>query len=322
VRPLFRALLSGIAVAIGLVFAGTQAFATEVVLDVDRSQGAASCPGAEGFVSRINAALGRDAAGLTPAETRIALRLDRTSAGFAAHLTLSGGKTGERELSDFGATCDGLAEAVVVAVTLILDEGAPMVPFVPDGPNPRDPLDPPRPVPPSPLPRLALDVYMMQTVGILGPSTLGFGGSVSGRLKPMLTIGGGIAAVLNDVVTTSDAQEVQQNLAATYPEACFTFGVPDRSFQGALCGQVFVGFVSAQRTFGSDGAIEPFVALGNGAIVEGPIIGPLSFTGRVTGVVPLYQTEFLVQTDRGLETAFRGSPIGVALGFGIRAYVP
>jgi hypothetical protein len=74
-------------------------------------------------------------------------------------------------------------------------------------------------------------------------------------------------------------------------------------------------------------ASQPWVALGAGAIADGPIVGPLSFAARLDLFVPLVRPSFIIENLGGAPpgqtgTAFEASHVGVAVGVGVRALIP
>jgi hypothetical protein len=92
-------------------------------LRVERSDGADSCPDAAAFANRM-----RDAGAPQPAFAtgEITVRFAHTASGFRSWVGTADGK--HRSLADDAPTCDGLAEATILAVKMALElEGAPAV---------------------------------------------------------------------------------------------------------------------------------------------------------------------------------------------------
>jgi len=82
---------------------------------VERSDGADSCPDAASFVDRVNEGAIEGSVGTRD----IKVRFERTVSGYQSWVHTSDGK--RRALEDDAATCDGLAEATMLAVKLALD---------------------------------------------------------------------------------------------------------------------------------------------------------------------------------------------------------
>jgi hypothetical protein len=92
-------------------------------LNVERAPGAEQCPEQRQLVERVEGILRRplqnsvDTSALT-----VDVRFERSAAGsFVARVSSTGPKPGQRLLRDTNPTCDPLAEAVSVAIALLLD---------------------------------------------------------------------------------------------------------------------------------------------------------------------------------------------------------
>lgn len=101
----------GSVVTLGVMLASTGTARAE--LSVERSDGADSCPDTASFAERV-----RDGAAESTA-SEITVRFEHTGSGFRSWVLMAGGK--RRSLADDAPTCDGLAEATVLAVKLALD---------------------------------------------------------------------------------------------------------------------------------------------------------------------------------------------------------
>ena len=298
---------------------------------LDRSSAARDCPDARTLGRSVNALAHRIAIVEKGASVLLRVGIDRSDAGYTASLTATGARSGERDLDDAGATCEGLSEALAVSIALLLDEDAPE-------PEPARPADPPawpsmpRPSPGPghgpPLPSSILDVLAVESVGLVGPSTFGLQANADFRITRFFTVGGGFLAMIDDAERFG-AGTLHLNLVAIRSNACFSFRVAHQSIGGALCGFPALGaMVATARGFDENHtASQPWFALGTGAVADGPIVGPLGFAARLDVFVPLVKPSFVVEDLGSAPAALTGkayeaSPVGIAVGIGIRALIP
>jgi hypothetical protein len=89
-------------------------------LEVARDPGARSCPDAAGLTDTLRERLGSSAR-VEGAPVVIEVEIQSAGEGFAATVRASGGKRGVRRLSADGPGCDGLSEALVVSLLVLLD---------------------------------------------------------------------------------------------------------------------------------------------------------------------------------------------------------
>jgi hypothetical protein len=89
-------------------------------LEVARGPGAQSCPDAAGLTDTLRERLGPSAS-IEGAPVVIEVEIQSTGEGFAATVRASGGKRGVRTLSANGPGCEGLSEALVVSLLVLLD---------------------------------------------------------------------------------------------------------------------------------------------------------------------------------------------------------
>ncbi len=163
-------------------------------LEVTRSADAADCPDAFALAALVARERGRDSL-VTTAGAGATLGLEvafaRSSSGYVATVRSTGDRTGTRTIADQGPSCSALAEAVVVTLTVMLDENAPAA-APPTTPAAVAPIEPPEPPPV----RRATEWYGWQTLGpldvevaakagagtnwtVASPNPLGFG--IGGR---------------------------------------------------------------------------------------------------------------------------------------------
>jgi len=97
-------------------------------LRVEKSADAEQCPERAALEQRVRSISGRSWQGAeqgAPA-LQLSVRFERAADGaFVARVSASGAKPGQRVLRDANPTCDALAEAVSVAIALLLDSAAP-----------------------------------------------------------------------------------------------------------------------------------------------------------------------------------------------------
>lgn len=183
-------------------------------LEVENSADAGGCPDSEALKRRTLAL------GLPPAEphpplaVHVLFRRERQT--FLATVTTAGRSSGERELTDSGATCDGLAAATAVTLAVLLDL-RPHESTVP----------PPAGAPPSTAERRSPPLFRYAAVhahqdlayGLLGPApSLGFGADARVRLSPLDVMLGGFAALERSVELAPGTVEV--GLAGGYFGVC------------------------------------------------------------------------------------------------------
>lgn len=163
-------------------------------LEVTRSADAADCPDASALAALVARERGLDSL-VTTAGAGATLGLEvafaRSSSGYVATVRSTGDRTGTRTIADQGPSCSALAVAVVVTLTVMLDESAPAA-APPTTPAAVAPIEPPEP-PPA---RRATEWYGWQTLGpldfevaakagagtnwtVASPSPMGFG--IGGR---------------------------------------------------------------------------------------------------------------------------------------------
>lgn len=108
------------------MLAATSAHAADLpAVVVERGPGAEACPDATTFVARVAESQKTNASPSPPSPSQarsITVRFERTATGYASTMRTAGGL--ERSLDDRGASCDGLAEATLLAVKLAFDHSS------------------------------------------------------------------------------------------------------------------------------------------------------------------------------------------------------
>lgn len=173
--------------------ASVLSFATVIVapraradVRVERSDGADSCPDNASFATRM-----RDAAPAPSSAIRdVTVRFERTPNGYRSSVLTSDGR--HRTLADDASSCDGLAEATILAVKLALDPSEPpaapaSAPIATAPPPTREAVSPP------PVRRSTVGVEVLAggilTVGIGSPVAPGACGGAA------LTLGDGRSSI-------------------------------------------------------------------------------------------------------------------------------
>lgn len=91
---------------------------------VERTADAVACPSAELLTTRLEATVGRPLHDERGDRVLVRVAFSRSTSGYEASVSLSGAREGERQLRDTGATCEALADAVVVTTALLFDQAA------------------------------------------------------------------------------------------------------------------------------------------------------------------------------------------------------
>jgi len=316
-------------------------------LHVSRTELAAECPGPREIAVRVNEIAGRralveqDVAGLG-----LSVRFDRSPQGFTAEISLYGRRSGRRRLIDPGDTCADLTDALAVTLALLLDEGAvePQVsPMVsPEPPREEPPKEQPperapepffepefrrRPTPPEPPPTWTVDLGAMQTGGILSSAApAGVIGTDFVFADPF-SVGAGMLWMPSDKLEFAGGQ-VQLSLVAWLVQGCVTFLRGQTPIAVSVCVFPAAGVLTGDGTgYATDRqASQSWLAGGASVVADGQIVGPLGFSARLAGVVPLSR-DFIVETEGGGEAAeasgvaFETSPAGVLAGLSVRATI-
>lgn len=305
-------------------------------LVVHRAPAAADCPDAPALAAAVERLMRRpalDAVG----EDRLAgiyeVQILRTEEGYTS-IIQAGGRA--RQISDAGATCAELSEALALTLAILLDSDAPRPPPAPPvtppsavTPPPVLPPPAPPPLPPAPLRRrwdVSIEVGAAQTLGVLTPLSWALDGEVSLRLR-----GGSIGlGALWIPPRTSDVAPgtVDVWLAAATVRGCAALLGDLGGARLSLCAQPMLGAIHGEgHGYSPDRAkTSAWAALGATALAEGGLAGPLGWSARAALVVPLTLQAFTVDVREGSVvrevSAFDPSPLGLLLGAGLRATIP
>jgi hypothetical protein len=313
-----------IAFAIGACFAcssigARSARAAEV--HVERAEGAGTCPDAAAIEARVqDGAIGRDA------RTRaVTVTFERTTRGYRSTIRTPDGL--QRSLADDATTCDGLAEATVLAVRLALEVPEP----VPRGPVTTSanatppslaPSTPGRDRAPDEAPRTASKRAVGVEVLAAGAVAFGIGSPLAPGLRggASLTFAAGRwSAGLTGLVLPSQTRqvglgEVDVLVAGGGVEACHRLRVA-RPVLVALCGRAEALMLSGTaRGFATVEEHARPVFLGT-LLARGQarLGGPVAAFAEGGVVAPVIRERFEIQ---GVGLVYDPPPVGATAAFG------
>lgn len=332
VAPLVLALLVALLLCASPARADTPSW-----LRVERSPAASSCPAAD----QLSEAVAREPFGNEP-QTEVlssyVVEIDAADKGFTAKISVTGANAGTRTLTDVDATCAGLSRALAVTLAILLDEErrtrreallAANRAIPPPAPPPATPpLQPPPshdepmrvlpPLPPTRFGALAVALGGGGTVG-LGPSATGVAlADVSVRLgRASAELG---AMWIPQTEATRGVGGVDVSLASGLLRGCGSvLGDRDHLHLDG-CGEAAVGalFGKAHGYDSNDSATRPWVALGGGLVVGGPLgpspetvrHRPLSWFFRVDMLFPVRPQGFDVRNVGQVYTPDAGGGLG------------
>lgn len=290
---------------------------------VEASPSANDCPLAEQLTGEVEQILHRPLPSARPGEPalRVNVEFARDRDGYAARVQSLGAKPGERELRDRGPSCAPLAEAVSVALALLLDrELAPSAPEPSSAPVPVavKPTERAAPVsePVTPVVGSALDVRLAlelgATTGLSGSSTGLLQGGAGLRFYRALTLDL-LVGLESSSVTAYGSGSVRTSMVLAAARACYGFGRsirvgPCLSFaRGWLHGEG-VGYPDAQS------AQLRWLGAGAGVVMEGPLWARFTWLASGTAWLPLQRSSFSLENGG---TAWQSARAAAALGAGL-----
>jgi len=135
---------------------------TPITFDLNRDPGAERCPDHDTLATQLSKRLAQaDAVARLPVADKVSVAIKRTGGGYLAAISASGIEGGTRSLLDPTDDCAGLAEALVLTLSMIADG---------------QPLPPPKPAParvPSPERPFELGAGAFGSTGALGALSAG-----------------------------------------------------------------------------------------------------------------------------------------------------
>jgi hypothetical protein len=144
------------------LLANGQAADAPLAFDLSREPGAERCPDHETLTTQLQKRLAQTGAARLPVADKVTVAIKRTRDGYLATVWALGLEGGTRSLLDPTDDCAGLAEAVVLTLSMIAD-GQPMPPA-------KAPPPPPEPVIERPL---EVGAGALASTGMLGAASLG-----------------------------------------------------------------------------------------------------------------------------------------------------
>jgi hypothetical protein len=158
-----------LALASWLLLASSQ---TTIAFELRRDPDAQRCPDHATLAAQLEARLAQTGAARLPVAEQVSVTIKRTREGYLATVAAMGLAGGTRSLLDPTDDCAGLAEALVLTLSMIAD-GQPVPPAkeAPSAPAPPAPA-PPAPAPPVDRP-LEIGAGAFSSTGILGAASVG-----------------------------------------------------------------------------------------------------------------------------------------------------
>ncbi len=290
-------------------------------LTVTRASGAEDCPDAAAVEAMLARIEGTGALDGDRVEASVAFA--RSAVGYAAELRVTGGKDGERTLTDTGPTCTALGRAVSITLALILDAHAELAP--PPPPVVAPPQAPPLPVPPAPSASSGTRALSMASgvlaatlgpaFGLVGKPTLTGGLELDVRLARRLIVeaGGQLAAPRS---TTFDTGSVEVGLAVALVGVCGVLADPDAPLVVAACARGVAGQLRGEGAgfASSNGATLGWWGAGGGLEVRGTVGRRWLLGASADVVAPLRRDTFSVG-NRGV--AYGSDAVAAMLRLGI-----
>jgi hypothetical protein len=273
-------------------------------LRVERSATARDCPEAPSLAGEIPASIGHPAIRVGVAADAkggvLEVDFDRKAPGYVATIRSLGPSPGLRTLSDSGPSCAGLANAVAVALVLLLDEPFQVQPpqAAQDGGPAVQPASRSLVAPGSPPSRslrgaLQFDGSALLSTGLVGALAPGVSVDFAWNPRPAFVLDLGALWFPSESLRLSPGI-VHASLLALRVGACAVAIRGSASL--SVCAAPWLGAleVSAEGFTVNDRAAPPWFGLSGGVVVRGPIRGALGWTGRAELVVPVHPARLSV----------------------------
>jgi hypothetical protein len=326
-------------------------------LVVHRTEDTADCPDSAALAARVDRHMKRPALrprtdGGTPGKDRPSLdvQIYRSEAGYTA-VVQTGEKT--RQITDKGATCRGLADAMAITLAILLDtevpppppepallpEPAPTVPFAPIAPAiplvDEKATATPTPTESAPIEPFTAPPRMFRVVagagataatGLLTRLALGGTGHVGLGIGRVFSVEAGFLVLPTQTVTyagkvkgaaTSAAPTVDLELTSALFRLCATARLLTEETRAGLCAGALVGTIRGEGHgfVTNQSATDPWIAGNLGAILEQTLFWRLSLVTRATVYVPILRRSFTVDNvDAASDPqAFSPASVGASL---------
>jgi hypothetical protein len=252
-------------------------------LTVSRDAGASDCPEAPALAAAINRGLGRE--GITDSDPegaalRFSVAFGKQAGGYDAVISAAGARHGQRALSDTGASCAALGDAVGVLLVLLLDGGGEL-----------------EPAPAAPTPTwLSLGAGGGLAEGATGGWAAAFTGTATLRFGARWAVrAGGTFVPARSSAFGPGVVEV--GLGYGRVALCWSPVGRRPRWELALCAQPELGVLTgsgAGYELENHAVRRPWIALGGGAALTGTLVGRLGWDVEVTASRPLTEERFVV----------------------------
>ncbi len=282
---------------------------------VERSPEASDCPDEAALTRSVEQILQRTLSSPHASEQalEVEVRFDDTRAGYTAEVRSLGAKPGERHFLDHERRCTALAEAVSVAIALLLDKELAEQAASQPSPAPAAKPVPSEPKAPSPAAHeAALELRATFEAGIaaglVSSSSALLSEQVGLRVRERWLFDAAFNAVLPQSADYG-AGAVRTTLLFGSARACYVWGA--RFFVGP-CASLGVGRLRGDGLGYLDTVSKNLLwtALGAGLVAEGPVWGRVFWGLSATLWLPTRRSSFSVE-NRG--TAWESSELGGAL---------
>jgi hypothetical protein len=264
-------------------------------IKVERGEGAESCADAGEIAERARARMGLSLLDSTAAETRATwfdVAFTRSGDSFRAELRAHGEIEGVRTIEDASPTCTSLADAIALALSLLVHPSSRGVAPVADVPTAE--VAPAAAVAESHA-RYAIEATGGVMTGVVGPYSPAFIAGVARRAE-LFALELDVLALWPDTADVRGGGTVRETFLGGKALACLSFfgGLDDFALDGCLGATVGRLAASASGLDSNGSAARPWIAGGTAVTARGPIIGVLGWKARVGVDVPLAKEGFSI----------------------------
>jgi hypothetical protein len=323
---------------------------------VHRTEDTADCPDSAELAARVDRHMKRPA--LRPRTDAgppgkdlpsLDVQIYRSEIGYTA-IVQTGSKT--RQITDNGATCRGLADAMAITLAILLDTEVPLPPPEPPAPpgppssvpfTPRLPPMPlvdtkeaPAPTPPEPAPieqfslpprtfRIVAGAGATAATGLLTRLTLGGTGHVGLGIGRNFSVEAGFLVLPTQTVPyagkvkgapATATPTVDLQLTSALFRLCATARLIGEGTRAGLCAGALVGTIHGEGHgfVVNQSATDPWIAANLGAIFEQTLFWRLSLVTRASVYVPILRRSFTVDNVDAASDPQAFSPASVGAG--------
>ena len=322
---------------------------------VHRTEDTADCPDSAALAARVDRHMKRPALRprtdiATPGKDRPSLdvQIYRSYAGYTA-IVQTGEKT--RQITDNGATCRGLADAMAITLAILLDTEVPLpppeppsapepprIPFAPrlppmplvdERPTPAPVATESAPVEPFPLPprtfRIVAGAGATAATGLLTRLAVGGTGHVGLGIGRVFSVEAGFFVLPTQTVpytgkvkgaSPTATPTVDLQLTSALFRLCATARLVSEETRAGLCAGALVGTIRGEGHgfVTNTSATDPWIAGNLGAILEQTLFWRLSLVTRASMYVPILRRSFTVDKVDATSDPQAFSPASVGAG--------